>query len=349
MGRVIKIASAFIAVIIGAGFASGQEILLFFTSFGYMGTIGAVISAALFAYFGMIIVRVGSQLQARTHQTVMKEISGGFIGPVIDIVLIFTLFTAGVVMIAGSGTIVEQQFSVQPFIGSLLMAILVVITLMFKVDKIITVIGLVVPFLAVAIIAISIYSINTMEMSFAELNLIATSHQSVLPNWFVSSINYVSFNIAGGAGMALLIGGAEKDIRIASLGGFFGGIGIGILIVFGHLAIFSRVDVLLSADMPLLLLMNEVSDVFGRVMSFILLAMIYSTAVGMFYAFVARFFDFKQTRAILPIIVTVSVGFVASFLGFTKLVAWTYPLVGYLGIVLMLTLIYAPFKIRKIK
>lgn len=349
MRRVIKIASAFIAVIIGAGFASGQELLLFFTSFGYLGTIGAVISAALFAYFGMIIVRVGSQLQATTHQTVMKEISGRFIGPIIDIVLIFTLFTAGAVMIAGSGTIVEQQFSVQPFIGSLLMALLVVITLMFKVDKIITVIGMVVPFLAIAIITIAIYSILTMEMSFAELNLIATSHGSVLPNWFVSSLNYVSFNIAGGAGMALLIGGAEKDIRIASLGGLVGGIGIGILIIVGHLAIFSRVDVLLSADMPLLLLMDDVSDGLGIVMSFILLAMIFSTAVGMFYAFIARFFDFEKTRAVLPIIVTVSVGFVASFVGFTKLVAWTYPFIGYLGIVLMVTLIYAPFKLRKIK
>lgn len=349
MRRVIKIASAFIAVIVGAGFASGQEILLFFTSFGYLGTIGAVISAALFAYYGMIIVRLGSQLQATSHQTVLQEISGRWLGSMIDIVLIFTLFTAGVVMIAGSGTIVEQQFNIAPYIGSLLMAILVIVTLMFKVDRIITIIGMVVPFLAVAIITVSIYSILTMDMSFAELNLIATYHGSVLPNWFVASINYVSFNIAGGAGMALLIGGAEKDIRIASLGGLVGGIGMGCLIIVGHLAIYSRVDVLLRADMPLLLLMNELSGVFGTVMSFILIAMIYSTAVGMFYAFIARFFDTERTRAVLPIIVTVSVGFVASFIGFTQLVAWSYPLIGYLGIVLMVTLIFAPFKLQKVK
>lgn len=53
MKKVLQIASAFIGIIIGAGFASGQEILQYFTSFGLVGTIAIVIATALFAYIGM--------------------------------------------------------------------------------------------------------------------------------------------------------------------------------------------------------------------------------------------------------------------------------------------------------
>lgn len=56
MKRVLLIASAFIGVIVGAGFASGQEVLQYFTSFGMMGTFGAMITTALFTYVGMMLV-----------------------------------------------------------------------------------------------------------------------------------------------------------------------------------------------------------------------------------------------------------------------------------------------------
>jgi len=49
MARILKIGFAFIGVIVGAGFASGQEILQYFTSFGTAGTLAAVVSTALFA------------------------------------------------------------------------------------------------------------------------------------------------------------------------------------------------------------------------------------------------------------------------------------------------------------
>ena len=49
MKRILLIASAFIGVIVGAGFASGQEVLQYFTSFGILGTLGAIITTALFA------------------------------------------------------------------------------------------------------------------------------------------------------------------------------------------------------------------------------------------------------------------------------------------------------------
>ena len=63
MFKSIKMGSAFIGIIVGAGFASGQEILQYFTSFGMMGTVAAVIATAFFAYLGMSLTRLGSRMR----------------------------------------------------------------------------------------------------------------------------------------------------------------------------------------------------------------------------------------------------------------------------------------------
>ena len=60
MKKSIKMAGAFIGVIVGAGFASGQEILQFFTSFGWWGILGTAIATAFFSFLGMNCVQVPS-------------------------------------------------------------------------------------------------------------------------------------------------------------------------------------------------------------------------------------------------------------------------------------------------
>lgn len=347
MGRILKIASAFIAVVVGAGFASGQEILQFFTSFGLFGTIGSIVATILFGYFGMILMRVGSHLKVTSHRDAIYHLCGRRLGFIVDVFMTVTMFGVGVVMIAGASSIVEQQFAAPPFLGACIMALLIIVTLFLKVEKIVSVIGSVTPFLIIVIVALAIYSIMTRDTPFLQLDQIAQQHESTLPNWFIAAMNYVSFNIAVGAGMAFLIGGAEKDEKKAALGGLIGGLAIGILILFMHFSIFIHIETVMDVPMPFMFMMQQLSHTLSIVMSILLFAMIYSTAVSMFYTFIARFFNMKEQKAIIPMIITVTISFFASFVGFTNLVAKFYPLTGYLGFVLMIVLLYVPFKLSK--
>lgn len=45
---IFKIAATYIGTIVGAGFASGQEVLQYFVSYGIVGVIGIIISTFLF-------------------------------------------------------------------------------------------------------------------------------------------------------------------------------------------------------------------------------------------------------------------------------------------------------------
>ena len=347
MWKILKIASAFIGIIVGAGFASGQEVLQYFTSFGHWGTAAAIVATALFAYLGMMLTMLGSRTAALSHKTVVYQISGRHIGVIVDYILIFTLFGVGVVMIAGAGSTLNQQFGLPPFVGSLIMTLLMGTTLMMRVQKVVGIIGSITPFLVLALALICIYSLTTMDRTFAELAPMAEAVPSTLPHWLVSAVNYVSFNIAVGAAMSLVMGGAEKDETIAKWGGFLGGLGIGILIMISHLAIFSQIDVVANFDLPLLKIIDGISPILAVAMSLVLFGMIFSTGASMFYAFVARFVEMHTPTGYRFSILTLVIGFIASFAGFTKLVAFFYPLIGYLGLFLVFALIFAPFKLKR--
>lgn len=224
------------------------------------------------------------------------------------------------------------------------MAVLVVLTIMLNVKKVIAIIGSITPFLIIAVVGLSAYSLLTMDASFASLDDIAKEQVSALPNWFRSAINYVSFNIAVGASMAIVMGGTEKDEKIAARGGLIGGLVLGALIILSHLAIFSKVDVVGSAEMPLLQIADNISPVLGVFMSFILFGMIYNTAVSMLFSFSARFVVMGTAKFRIFVIVVGIVAYILSFVGFTELVRLFYPIVGYLGLVLVVVLIVADIR-----
>ena len=60
---VISFAGAYVATVIGSGFATGQEILQFFTFYGYAGIIGGIISMVLFSWFGAEVIDKGRELE----------------------------------------------------------------------------------------------------------------------------------------------------------------------------------------------------------------------------------------------------------------------------------------------
>ncbi|WP_085993226.1 YkvI family membrane protein [Oceanobacillus senegalensis] len=347
MKNILRIGSAFIGVIVGAGFASGQEVLQYFTSFGLMGILGAFISTALFAYVGMVLVWLGSREQTNSHKEVIYQASGNrFIGRIIDYIIIFTLFGVGVVMVAGAGSNLHQQFGVPHVVGTAIMTLFIIFIGMLNVDRVVSVIGGITPFLILFVIIISIFSFLTVDSSFALLDEVAKETPTTLPNWFISGINYVSFNTALGASMAIVMGGTEKNRKNAALGGLVGGLGLGVLILLSHLAIFAKIEEVGAMEMPMLGIVNEMSPVLGVLMSIVLFAMIFNTGISMFYAFAARFADIGTKKFKNFFLIAVITGFAASFVGFTDLVAYFYPLIGYLGLVLIAVLIIAPFRTR---
>lgn len=349
MKRSIQMAGAFVGLIVGAGFASGQEILQYFTSFGYWGIAGGVVATALFAFLGMTLAQLGSQLKTTSHKGVIYHIGGRYIGAILDVLITFFLFGVAVVMFAGAGSTFEQMFGLDARIGSIVMVVLTILTLLLNLQSILNLIASITPYLLLVILIILGYSLATMDLSFVQAHEIATQQPAAAGNWFLGALLYVSYNIACGAALLIVMGGAEKDRRIAGIGGALGGLLLGLMIILVNITLFVKVDTIAGVDLPTLELAAQIHPIVGVLMAIALLGMIYNTAVGMFYSFTVRFVapDHKSFKIV---IVCVGIaGYIASLVGFTTLVGKVYSTVGYLGFALMATIIVAWFKSRNTK
>jgi uncharacterized membrane protein YkvI len=100
--------------------------------------------------------------------------------------------------------------------------------------------------------------------------------------------------------------------------------------------------------MPMLGIVNDISPILGTIYAIVLFGMIFNTAISMFYSFSARFFEVETRNFKIFLTITMIAGFLLSFVGFTDLVAYFYPLIGYLGLVLIAVLIVTPFRMNKI-
>lgn len=339
MKNSINLAGAYIGIIIGAGFASGQEVLQFFTSFGIYSVLGIVVATALFAFLGMQVTELGSSLQTRSHKSIIDHLCGRHLGRVVDVIITFFLFGVTVIMIAGSGSIFEEQFGIPSIVGAAIMTILTIGTLLLKVDKIMSIISAVTPFLFIIMIVIAGYSFFTSNLSFSEIIASSSKETAATGNWLMGSLLYVSYNMTAGIAMLAVMGGTMKSKKEAGMGGILGGIGLGILLLLINMGMMSDLKSIEGVSMPTLYLANEISPWLGNILSVVLLGMIYNTSVGMLYAFTARLVPSETKNFKISVIVVGMLAFLASFVGFIKLVGTVYPLTGYLGFVIIAALI----------
>ncbi|MDO5700276.1 MAG: hypothetical protein Q4P36_02250 [Bowdeniella nasicola] len=344
--RVLSIAAAYVGLVVGAGFASGQEVLQYFVAHGVPGLWGAVISAVILALTGMIILQLGSYFQAKEHSAVFEEVAHRVTSKALDVFIIFTLFCMGFVMIAGAGSNLEQQFGLPTWVGSALMALLVIVVGRMDVSKVTAVIGGITPFIMVFIIGAGVYAIANAAGSVASLEPRATALSPAIGNWFISANNYVAMALSLAVSMAIVMGGDLMHPRAAGVGGLLGGLTFGALLVLATVALYLQIPVVADAEMPMLELVDAIHPVLGVIMSVVIYGMIFNTALGMYYALAKRVAGRRESWFEPALIILTIIGFGLSFVGFKTLVAYLYPIIGYVGMVLIAILVAAWLKQR---
>src|SRR5690606_29938298 len=104
------IASTYVGTIIGAGYASGQEILQFFNAFFEKGLISLVVATILFIVAAYVPMMLGKRLNCSEFEKVITLGKSQLPQKFSDIIVTFTLFSTLTIMIAASGTTFAQSF-----------------------------------------------------------------------------------------------------------------------------------------------------------------------------------------------------------------------------------------------
>jgi len=348
---VFKVAATYIGTVVGAGFASGQEILQFFAVFGSDGFLGLVIVTILFIFYGYIIMKLGNDLNSSSHVDVIKKAGGKYIGPVLDLLITFFLFGSLTAMIAGSGAIFRQQFNLPEVWGNLLMIVITTVTVLTGIEGVINSISFVVPFLLVVALGVSIYS-----MFFIPFNLnqkYYSFNNSLIINWFWAAILYASYNIIISVSVLAPLGSNAKDNKKIKKGSILGGFFLGLGAFAIYIALRRSLDEIIFMEIPMAYIAGKISHMIQIIYVIVLLAEIYTTAVGSLFGFAARIsnsnYSLRLRHFISPnnklvIIFTAILAFLVSRYGFSNLVSRMYPLMGYGGCILLTSLLYSFIK-----
>lgn len=346
--NILRIAMAFVGVVVGAGFASGQETLQFFSSFGYWGLLGGVVSGLCFAVLAMAVGELSQVSVSQSFKEGIYLICGRHLGVPVDIMITFFMFAIAVVMFAGGGSLLEQQWGVPAKYGSVAVMLVTVLIVFLRVDKVLAFIGSITPLLVLMVMFLCFYAWNTQQLPMDELNDIAQTKPQGAGHWLVAALLYVSYNMVVGAPFLMIAGSQASSKRNAMLGGLLGGVILGLLIVLISSGVFGRIDTIGSAALPMLLLASEQSAVLGTVMAVVIFAMILTTAVGVLYSFSARILPVNTMKFNVGTAVAGVLALVGAEVGFINLVGTVYPFFGYLGFVLIAAILIAWLRLRRV-
>lgn len=144
--------------------------------------------------------------------------------------------------------------------------------------------------------------------------------------------------------MSLVIGGDNISPREAGWGGVVGGLVYSILLAIAGFALLMGADKVADSDVPMLVLVNEMGGVAGFLMAIVIFLMIFNTAIGMFYALGKRLAAGRENRTYPIFVVGALAGYAMSFVGFKTLMNYVYPVLGYMGMVMVAILIFAWFR-----
>ena len=349
MNKSLKVALALVGLTVGAGFASGQEILQYFLAFGYRGIIGAAIAGITIAVFSAWVYQLGSYYMADDHSAVFKSVSHPWLARYMDVTTMFTLFCIGFVMVAGAGSNLNQQFGFDTWIGSAIMVVLLIGSGFLDIDKLTNVISFITPLLILCLLGAFVITLMNMPDNAASLNELAqtnTPASGTFNNWFITALNYATLVMIMDCSMMLVFAGSQMNPAQAGKGGLLGGIMFAVLLMILVFILFFNMEHIMDADLPLLMVFFTMHPAVGTMVSIVIYLMIYNTAVGLFYALGRRLSHDKPQKFRTYYGIVVMIGFALSFIGFADLIGWVYPLLGYLGLILGVVMGVAWFRDR---
>lgn len=344
--KTVVIMLAYVGVVTGAGLASGQELLQYFVSLGVPGLIGAAVVGLLHTLIGGVLLQLGSHYMATDHSEVFGEITNKYLSKFMDYSLIFTCFVIGFVMIAGAGSNLNEAFGIKKWIGQVICASLIIIIGMMDFEKVSQVIGSFTPLIIVFTLIGSLYTFFNFNPDWTYLSEVAKGLPSNFNSVIFSTFNYYGMCLMSGVSMGLVLGGEELNTKEAGIGGLLGGAIAGILGILISFTLFIRVDEVGRLDIPMLYIIEDINPILGIFMAIVIFGMIFNTGVSLFYALARRFSNGEEKRFKIMLVALTLIGFVLSFGGFKELVSIFYPIIGYVGTLMMLLLVAAWYKER---
>lgn len=343
---VLKIVAMYIGAVIGAGFASGQEIMQFFLVHGKDWFREIILVTVLFSYLGVITLLLSVKFKTENYFSLIKELIGYKASKIIDLISILMLMGGLSVMLSGSGAVFSEHLNASRWFGVTLIVIINCLVIMGGLQGVLWINAILVPIKIIAIVCLCLLIININDATGYVFEISTTS--IIQRHWLWSGVLYVSYN------MVLLLAvlttlGNNISIKKAVIAGIAGGVGLGVtagLVCFAGMSLYPEI---VNYKVPTLFMAGIISKSLKYPIGILIWLAILTTAIANTHGLSSRlaatgskkykFIGIGATMMAIPL----------AIMDFDQLVGTIYPLFGYAGLFIIGTLLLSPLIIMKKK
>jgi len=347
---VIIIGGAIMGSVVGAGFASGQEVMQFFTHLGFAGSIGAgLVGMLVLAWASMTILEDGRTQQFDNVNEIFAFYCGKKLGTFFEWFVPTLMLLAFSIMISAAGATVEQHYGINGHFGRLILALLTLFTVLLGLKRLARIVGSVAPAFIAFTMLIGLTSLLKNPQGIADSGqaLATIQMKGAYGHWFLSGLMYASFLMVGFMPFATGLGQQAKSSKDTLLGGLFAGIFFltGAMILSTGLLV--QIKDVYHTQIPSLVIAANNMPLAATFFALLMFTGIYTASVSMLWTAVNRIegnhstLRYRRTAVLMTVL-----ALFGGQLQFSTMVALVYPAVGYLGLVLIAGMIYTKISIK---
>lgn len=333
-----QVAAVYVGTVIGAGFATGREIVEFFTQYGFLGYISILIAGYLFIVLGSKVMFIAIEIKAHSYEQLNERLFGKQFAKVMNFLMLVMLVGVCAVMLSGAEALFFEQGGWPRHSGTLITIFFTLFVMAIGMKGLFVVNAFVVPMMIIFNIIVMIHVVPTNE----SLQFI-TQDVYFIDSWhaFLAAISYASFNLALAQAVLVPMATEIGNREIVKLGGILGGLLLTIILFSSHIALSSLADPL-AFDIPMAVIVKNVASSIYIVYLFIIYGEIFTSIIGNLYGLE------RQIRHYVPIASLWIHGglllfiLVVSQVNYGMLLGYLYPLFGYISIVFLILLFFRP-------
>ncbi|MGN1059827.1 MAG: hypothetical protein ACI4QW_05280 [Clostridia bacterium] len=323
----LKIAAIYLGTVLGAGFASGQELLLFFVRFSRRGLLGCLLAGGLFCVLGAFILSKAYGLAEKTPRRYLEAIFGKSVTAFLSASMELFLCVSFCVMLSGAGAFFTERFSLPSYVGILVMDLLCLLVFLFDLNGLSAVNLLLTPIMLIGTVYVCLYAL------FSGSAMAWLPHISRQGRFLPYALFYVGYNLLTATAVLVPSSALAPDRRTAAAGGVLGGAALTLMAFLCCLALYGSETVWLS-PLPMLLLSKEAGQLAYYAYSAVLYMAMLTTAVSTGFSVMQRLHSLGMAKrgAALAVCLT---ALPLSLIEFSALVRSCYVFFGILGVLLI--------------
>lgn len=320
----IKTIAVIIGTLVGAGFASGKEIYIFFVKYAAAGIVGAIITSILTSIIVYCTILIVKKYNLQNNNEFIEKITEKKHGSKIikNIINIFLLISFWI-MCAGFCTFFKQEFNIPIICTATCVAIIVYLLLMKNIDGIIKLNTIMVPVMIIIIIFIAVKNNQTFNI---------TNYQTTEGQWWpaiLSAILYASYNSITLIPIIISMKDCVKDKKNLKSVTIITCILILVLIICIIKMLIQTTINVEQIEIPILAILNTYGKTEKMLYAIVIVVAIFTSAISAGYGVLENVKGKNRYKKAALAICLLEIPI--SYIGFGKLVEVVYPTFGIIG------------------